>query len=167
MQYGIGDKVVHPRYGPGRIAGIQQWEPGGEANCYYVIEIPQQGLTVRVPVLKADEVGMRPAMPPSRLPQLLGTLQSTPRRLPDDHKMRQEQIGAEFRTGQVLDLAMVVRDLTWHGQHARLTKSDVDYLRLGQDLLAAEMSLVSGEGLTESSQRIGSAIAAALAGKAA
>jgi len=60
-----------------------------------------------------------------------------------------------------------VRDLTWHGQRARLTKSDTDYLRQGQDLLAAEMALVSGEELSESTQLIGSTMAAALASKAA
>ena len=44
-----------------------------------------------------------------------------------------------------MQLARVVRDLTWHRERAHLTKTDSDYLKQGRDLLAAEMALVSGD----------------------
>jgi CarD family transcriptional regulator len=164
MQFSVGDKVVHPHYGPGWIASVEQWESADGEKSYYVIEIPGRGLTVRIPVHNAREVGVRPAMSPSSLPQVLSTLRSTPRQLPDDYKERQEQIDAEVRTGQVMQLAQVVRDLTWHGERAHLTKRDSDLLKQGQDLLAAEMALVSGDDVSDSSELIGSTMVAALMG---
>jgi CarD family transcriptional regulator len=164
MPFSVGDKVVHPHYGPGRIAGVEKWERMDGARCYYVIEIPGQGLTVYVPVLRADAVGVRPAMSQSGLPQVLSTLRSRPRRLPDDYKERQEQIDAKVKTGHVLQLARVVRDLTWHGELAHLTKRDTDLLKQGQGLLAAEMALASGADVAESSRLIESTMTAALAG---
>jgi CarD family transcriptional regulator len=160
MPFLVGDKVVHPHYGPGRIAGIQQWEYLTGARCYYVISIPDQGLVVHIPVLTADEVGLRPAMSLSRFSRVLSTLRGRPRRLPDDYQERQQQIGAQVRTGQALQLARAVRDLTWHRQRAHLTKVDLDLLKQGLQLLAAEMALVSGDNIAESNKLIGFTIMA-------
>jgi CarD family transcriptional regulator len=163
MAFSVGDKVVHPRYGPGRIAGVERWDLTEGERCYYVIEIPDQHLTVRLPVVKADEVGVRPAMSPAKLSQVLSTLRSRPHRLPDDYKERQGEIDVKVRTGNVMELAQVVRDLTWHGERAHLTKRDSDLLRQGQDLLAAEMALVSGDELSDSTNLILTVMTAALA----
>jgi CarD family transcriptional regulator len=164
MQFSVGDKVVHPHYGPGWIASVERWESTDGEKSYYVIEIPGQGLTVRIPVRKANEMGMRPAMSPSTLSQVLSTLCSRPRELPDDYKERQEQIDAEVRTGQVMQLAEAVRDLSWHRERAHLTKRDSDLLKQGQALLAAEMALVSGDDISDSIELIESTITAAMAG---
>jgi CarD family transcriptional regulator len=162
MRFSVGDKVVHPHYGPGWITSVERWESIDGAKSYYVIEVPGRGLTVRIPVRNAREMGVRPAMSPSSLPRVLSTLRSKPRQLPDDYKERQEQIDAEVRTGQVMRLARVVRDLTWHGERAHLTKKDSDLLKQGQDLLAAEMALVSGDDISDSTELIGSTMIAAV-----
>ena len=163
MHYSVGDKVVHPGYGPGRVAGIVQQEMADGPRAYYVIQMVAKGLTVHVPVLKADEAGVRPAMLESSLPQVLSTLSSRPRPLLDDHKLRQEQVGAQIKTGLVLQLARIVRDLTWRGARARLTKNDTESLKQGQNRLAAEMALVSGGNISDLSKLIASTLAAAVA----
>lgn len=166
MAFSVGDKVVHPRYGPGQIVSVEQWEFLDGERSYYVIEIPDQALTVRLPVATADEVGMRSALAPSSLPEVLSTLRSEPSQLPDDYKERQEQIDEKVRTGNVMQLAQVVRDLTWHGERAHLTKRDSDLLRQGQDLLAAELALVSGDHFSESTKLILTIMTDAVAGTA-
>jgi len=164
MEYAIGDKVVHPRYGPGRIAGVERQELVDGPRSYYVIEMVTKRLTVHIPVLKADEAGVRPAMSPSTIAQVLSTLRRRPRRLADDHTERQEQISAEMKTGLALQIARVVRDLTWRGARAHLTKNDSQSLKQGQELLAAEMALVSGGNVSESNKLIASTLAEAVAG---
>jgi RNA polymerase-interacting CarD/CdnL/TRCF family regulator len=62
-----------------------------------------------------------------------------------------------------MQLARVVRDLTWHRKVAHLTKTDSDYLKQGQELLAAEMALVSGEAISDASRLIESTMTAAMA----
>lgn len=166
MTFSVGDKVVHPRYGPGHVVGIERWEHLDSEQTYYVIEIPDQALTVRLPVTTANDVGVRSALAPSNLPQVLSTLRSKPQQLPDDYKERQEQIDEKVKTGHVMQLAQVVRDLTWHGERAHLTKRDSDLLRHGQDLLAAEMALVSGQAVSDSNKLILSVMTAAVASAA-
>jgi CarD family transcriptional regulator len=163
MEFSVGDKVVHPHHGPGWIASVERRELFDGAKRYYVIEIPGPRLTLRVPVRKADEIGMRLAMSESRFPRVLGTLRSSPHLLPSDYRERQEQIGAQLKTGRVMQLARVVRDLTWHRKLAHLTKTDTDYLKLGRDLLAAEMALVSGDAVSDASKLIEATMTAAMA----
>jgi CarD family transcriptional regulator, regulator of rRNA transcription len=164
MQFSIGDKVVHPLHGPGVIAGLESRESVDGLKSYYVINIPGQGLTLHVPVQTADELGIRPVMPQSMLPQVLSTLGGEPSVLPDDFKVRQGQLDADFRSGEVLPLARIVRDLTWHGRRAHLTKRDSDLLKHGQERLAAEMALSSGDKASDSIRLIGSTMNVALAG---
>jgi CarD family transcriptional regulator len=163
MQYSVGDKVVHPYHGPGWISSVERREILNGLKRYYVIEIPGQGLTPYMPVGKADEVGMRLAMSQSRFPRVLSMLRGRPHQLPEDYRERQEQISTQLKTGRVMQLARVVRDLTWHRHRAHLTKTDSDYLKQGRDLLAAEMALVSGDTVSNASQLIEAALTAAMA----
>jgi CarD family transcriptional regulator len=163
MQFSVGDKVVHPHYGPGSIADIERKELMDGPKRYYVLDIPGQGLTVHIPVGKADEVGVRLAMPQSRLPWLLSMLRGSPRSLPLDFKERQKQILAKLKTGRVEQLARVVRDLTWHRERVHLTRKDNDYLMQGRELLATEMALVSGDDVSDASNLIKATMAAAMA----
>jgi CarD family transcriptional regulator, regulator of rRNA transcription len=163
MPFSVGDKVVHPHHGPGWIASIERRELLDGTKRYYEIEMPGQGLTVYMPVRKADEGGVRLAISRSRLPWVLSMLRGKPRRLPEDYKERQEQIWAQLKTGRVMQLAKVVRDLTWHRARAHLTKIDSDYLKQGRDLLAAEMALVSGDAVSDASKLIEATMTAAMA----
>ena len=165
MRYSVGDKVVHPHHGPGWITGITQRDLLDGTKRYYVIEVPGQGLTVYMPVSRADELGVRPAMSQSRLPRVLSVLRGKPHLLPEDYRERQEQICAQLKTGRVMQLARVVRDLTWHGKIAHLTKTDSGNLRQGLELLAAEMALVSGDDVSDTSKLIEATMTAAMASR--
>lgn len=163
MEFSVGDRVVHPHHGPGRIVGIERKDLLDGPKRYYVIQVPAHGLTVQIPVQRVGQVGVRPAIPPSKLPKVLKKLRSKPRNLPDDFKERQEQIGEQLQSGRVMQVAGVVRDLSWHRDRAHLTKRDTDLLKQGQDMLAAEMALVSGSDISETSDLIAATVAAALA----
>jgi CarD family transcriptional regulator len=162
LQFSIGDKVVHPHHGPGQVAGIESREFMDGKKRYYVIHIPDHGLIIHMPVENAEESGMRLAISESRLPRVLNLLRDKPRTLPQNYKERQEQVSAELRTGRVMPVARVVRDLTWHRERAHLTRRDQDILKHGQSMLAAELALVSGDDVLNASELIEATIASAL-----
>ena len=74
MQFSIGDKIVYPHRGPGRIVSIDRKEFLEGPKRYYVIEIPVHDLTVHVPARKVGELGLRPAMTQSQIARMLNTL---------------------------------------------------------------------------------------------
>jgi RNA polymerase-interacting CarD/CdnL/TRCF family regulator len=156
--YSVGDKVVHPRYGPGQILSIESRDFLDGPKRYYTLLVPDQDLTVYFPVRRTKELGIRPAMSRSRLPEVLDTLGSRPRDLPQDYKERQQHVHERLTTGRVMQVAKVVRDLSWHRHRAHLTRKDTDYLKLGLDLLAAEMALACGDEIPDMNELIESTI---------
>jgi len=162
MQFSVGDEVVHPHHGPGRITGVERRELLDGKKLYYKIDIPLQALTVYLTREAMKEIGVRPAMSRARLPRVLARLRSQPRRLPHDYKQRQEEVWERLRTGRVMQLAEVVRDLVWHEKRDHLTKKDADYLTRGKSRLAAEMALVSDAKASDMEKTIEDTLAAAM-----
>jgi CarD family transcriptional regulator len=162
MQFSVGDKVVHPYHGPGQVIGVEQKELSDESKRYYIIEIPLKGLKVYVPRRKADQVGVRLAVTRADLHYVWETLRAKPCFLPQDHKERQEQIWEKLKTGLLIQMAEVVRDLTWHEQREHLTKKDADYLDQGRNRLAAEIALASGTDVADTVQMVDDILAACL-----
>lgn len=162
MQFSIGDKIVHPHRGPGRIVDVEQREFLEGVKRYYVIEIPVYGMTVHVPVRRAVELGVRSAMPRAKIARVLDILRSKPHRLAKDYKERQEIVWEKIKTGSPIATAEAVRDLTWRRHRAHLTKKDSELLKRGQDFLAAEMALVLDTDVSEANESIESALDAAM-----
>lgn len=154
MHFSVGDKVVHPRRGAGRIIDVERQQFQEEPKRYYVIDMPASALTVRVPVRRVDEVGLRPAMTREKVACILDILHARPRNLPTDHKERQERVRESLQTARPVLLAEAVRDLTWRGISAHLTKTDSELLKLVQGFLAAEMALASDTDLSEANATI-------------
>jgi CarD family transcriptional regulator len=166
VQFSIGDKVVHPYHGPGRITGVERKELLDGQKLYYEIEIPVQALSVHLPGETMQAIGVRPAMSRARLPRVLAKLGGRPRRLPNDFKQRQEEVWERLRTGRVMQMAEVVRDLTWHQKLDHLTKKDTEFLTQGTQRLTAEMALVSGTEVSDMKKAIEDTLAAALSSMA-
>ena len=162
MGFAVGDKVVHPHHGPGTITSIEQKDFMEGQEHYYVIDIPDQGLTLHIPQHRMSITGVRPAVSDKQLGQVLEMLRDKPRQLPDDHKERQEQVWEKLKTNEPAQVAETVRDLLWHQQQAHLTKKDTEYLDRARKMLAAEMALVEGSELAEANRTIEAIMAEAL-----
>ena len=164
MEFAVSDKVVHPYHGPGVITRIEQKEFMGGQERYYVIDIPDQGLTLYIPESRMSITGVRPAMSDKQRRQVLDTLGGKPDQLPEDHKERQEQVWEKLKTGEFTQVAETVRDLMWHEHQAHLTKKDSDYLDRARKMLAAEIALIDDCEVAEANRIIEAIMADTLAG---
>jgi CarD family transcriptional regulator len=162
MQFAVGDKVVHPHHGPGRITGIERRELLDGKKLYYEIEIPAQELSVYLPGQTMKDMGVRPAMSRARFPRVLARLREEPHHLPQDYKERQEGVWEQLRTGRTMLLAEIVRDLAWHEDRDHLTKKDTEYLAQAKGRLAAELALVCGTEVPDMERRIDETLNAAI-----
>jgi CarD family transcriptional regulator len=139
MMYAAGNKVIHPAYGAGTIVDVTEKHIGEQQCTYYVIELLTQDGTLMVPVTRAGELGLRP--PVEQPEYVIKVLTSEPSLLSNDHRKRQELIGADIRSGNVLKISEAVRDLAYRDKTARLTEADHELYRRAQDFLAGELAL--------------------------
>ena len=158
MKFSVGDKVVHPRCGFGRVTGLERLDLVDGFERYYVIEIPDAALTVRVPVRKVTELGVRPVMSQAKLARVLATLRGKPRSLSEDYKERQARIRERLEAGGPLRIAEIVRDLTWHERREHLTKADSDLLARGRQFLSTEIALVTDTDVADAKHTIDAAL---------
>jgi CarD family transcriptional regulator len=142
--YSVGDKVVHPGYGPGIIKGIERRQVIGEAKDYYIIDILTGDATLMTPVGQADNVGLRPAISDDSVERLFRLLSDAPRELSSDFRERQEEVDERLKEGDIFVTATVLRDMAWYSQGSDLTKRDTQLMQRAEDLVAGELALVRG-----------------------
>jgi CarD family transcriptional regulator len=163
MGFSVGDKVMHPNFGAGKITGEQHRELVDGFEHYYVIDVVGTTATAYVPIRKMDELGVRLVMSSGKLNQVLGTLRSLPATLSNDYRKRQEGVQEKLSTGLPELVAEAVRDLTWRNKLKHLTERDAALLKRGQERLAAEMALATDASIFETHELIDGTLRTALA----
>ena len=58
-KFKIGEVVVYPKHGVGEISKIENMEISNIKTIFYVVKMEQSKLTIRVPLEKREEVGLR------------------------------------------------------------------------------------------------------------
>jgi CarD family transcriptional regulator len=152
--FSVGDKVVHPGYGPGVIKGIERRQVIGEEKRYYVIDILTGGTTLMTPVAQAENVGLRPALSDAQVKRLLRALKEPPNSLSFDFRERQTIIEERLKETDVFVTAEVLRDMTWYGQSRGLTKRDTQLLQRAEDLIAGELALIWDVEVSEATEQV-------------
>jgi CarD family transcriptional regulator len=162
MAYLVGDKVVHPGYGPGTITSIEHRQVVGEAKKYYVIDMLNEGGTLMTPVERAAEIGLRPALGDRAMKRLLKSLSTPPGTLSTDFRERQTDVEERLKEGDIFATAEVVRDMAWHGQVHGLTKRDTQLRQRAEQLLAGELALVREIDVKEALEEVQAILADAI-----
>jgi len=152
--FDIGDRVVHPNYGAGLIKGIKEHDLLEQYHRYYVIDLAVDDRTLMIPVGKAKEIGLRSISRQAALSQVWRTLGTAAKTLSDDYKRRQERIQEKLKTGDVIKVAEVIRDLSALKREDHLTSFDTQLLEKAQQFLACEVALVEGVQVSEAERMI-------------
>ena len=58
-EFKLGEIVVYPKHGVGEISKIENMEISNIKTSFYVVKMEQSKLTIRVPLDKKDDVGLR------------------------------------------------------------------------------------------------------------
>jgi CarD family transcriptional regulator len=154
----VGDKVVHPAHGAGVVSGIEEKELLDEFSRYYIIELAATEMKLMIPVKTAEEIGLRPVARPAEVVAIYETLGSEPRDLVNDFKKRQAILTAELKSGEILDVAKVVRDLYWRNEDSPLSPTESRQLEGAKEQLAGELSLAEDEDVEKAMARIEGAL---------
>lgn len=152
----VGDKVFHPVHGAGNIVEVKERRSLGNAKRYYSIELLSQPKTLlMVPVVSAEEIGLRLSMPQAELDQVWGVLRATPQVLPTDHEQRYEVLRDRLRGGDTLQIAAALRDMAWREERERrLTKQGKRLYDESLTLLAGEVAIVQDSDLSAAEAQI-------------
>ncbi|MDO8684638.1 MAG: CarD family transcriptional regulator [Armatimonadota bacterium] len=139
----IGDKVVHPVYGAGTIASIEERRNRDETAEYYVIPDTMEADRLLVPIKAATEVGLRKAVSSEDAEEMLKILKS------EGHVIAAERLERVAYLKRVdwtdpFVIAELWRDLSMEAKNGKLCATTEKVRKRARRLLLSELCLTTG-----------------------
>jgi CarD family transcriptional regulator len=114
--FSVGDYVVYPHHGAATIIKREKIDFAGEKQEYFVLEIATDQLTVRVPVDKAVDLGVRAVISQNKARQVFRTFKEEPQEAGKNWSRWYKLLTEKINSGDIFQVAEVVRDLTYAQQ---------------------------------------------------
>ena len=111
LLFEVGDYVVYPKHGVGRVIELQKSEIAGMQLELYVLRFEKEKMTLRVPVSKVESVGMRKLSSDKTLKEALDILKTKPKVKRTMWSRRAQEYEAKINSGDLVSIAEVTRDL--------------------------------------------------------
>jgi len=136
----VGDRVVYPHHGVAIIKKKESIEFAGEKTDYLVLQMVHGEMTVRVPAAKAEEVGMRRPISESEVEDLFGLIRKRDVREPSNWSRRFKNHQEKMKSGDVYQIAEVVRNLALRDKSKGLSTAEKSMLEKARGILVSELS---------------------------
>ena len=124
MKFTKGETVIYPQHGACVVKGTKKMEAFGEKREYLILETVINEMVLKVPVDKADEVGVRPPVSPDELEDLVSVLAKPDPRVPSNWSRRFKNHQEKLKSGDVYQVAEVVRNLAARNRDAALSAAE-------------------------------------------
>ncbi|WP_409229346.1 CarD family transcriptional regulator [Gudongella sp. SC589] len=141
----IGDKIVYPMHGAGVIEKLETKEILGEKREYFIIKMPIGDMKVMVPVSNVEEVGVREIITPDEIDDIMSILRGHKTKMPQNWNRRYRINMDRIKTGDIHEIASVVRNLTLLDNEKGLSTGERKMLSNAKQMLLSELVLVTGD----------------------
>lgn len=140
-KFTVGEAVVYPHHGVGTIVRRSFRQLAGTRRERLTIEILSGHMTLTLSADLAPQAGLRPIASPAELRRALGALGAQPQPLSSNWKTRRKEALAKLRSGEVGQLAEVIRDLAQMATVKTLADNDRQLYVKARGLLESEMQV--------------------------
>jgi len=111
LEFSVNDFVVYPTHGVGQVTGVENYEIAGEKLRLFVISFERERMTLKVPITKVKESGLRKLSSRKVIDNALKTLKGRVRIKRTMWSRRAQEYDAKINSGDAVAIAEVVRDL--------------------------------------------------------
>ena len=137
--YKVGDKVVYPHHGAGTVIKKEKREVLGEKREYLTIKILHNDMTVNVPSENAEKVGLRKVIGEDMVKVVVKALTGGGTQMPKNWNRRFKHNRDKMKTGDILELAEVVRNLSLRDREKGLSTGEKQMFVKAKKILASEL----------------------------
>ena len=135
----VGDKVVYPHHGAGTVVKKEVREVLGEKREYLTIKILHNDMTVNVPCENAEKVGLRKVIDEKMMRLVVKALTGGGTEMPKNWNRRFKHNRDKMKTGDILELAEVVRNLSLRDHEKGLSTGEKQMFVKAKKILASEL----------------------------
>jgi CarD family transcriptional regulator len=142
LEYSVGDYVVYPAHGVGRIEGLEIHSISGQEIQLYAISFEKERMTLKVPITKAKRAGLRKLSSKDRIRAALETLRGRARIKRTMWSRRAQEYEAKINSGDPVSIAEVLRDLRRAADQPEQSYSERQIYQAALERLARELAAV-------------------------
>ena len=153
-EFKIGEIVVYPKHGVGEIMKIESMEVSSIKTKFYVVKMEQAKLTIRVPLEKQEEVGLRKISTKKIIEQVFEVLKLKPKIRRIMWSRRAQEYDSKIFSGDPIRIAEVVRDLYRKNSQAEQSYSERQMFQVAIERLAREVAAVEKTDYFQSTEKI-------------
>jgi CarD family transcriptional regulator, regulator of rRNA transcription len=139
IDFEIGDNVVYPHHGAGQVIKKEEKDVLGETRDYLTIKILHNDMTVMVPCQNAGKAGLRRVIDEETVAKVLAVLADDVSEMPKNWNRRFKHNRDKIKTGDIYELAEVVRNLAVREQDKGLSTGEKQMYTRAKKILASEM----------------------------
>ena len=139
IDFSVGDNVVYPHHGAGQVIKKEEKEILGEVRQYLTIKILHNDMTVMVPCENAGKAGLRRVIDEETVKKVLAVLSDDISEMPKNWNRRFKHNRDKIKTGDIYELAEVVRNLAVREQDKGLSTGEKQMYTRAKKILASEM----------------------------
>ena len=137
--FDVGDKVVYPHHGAGTVVKKEKREVLGETREYLTIQILHNDMTVQVPSDNAEAVGLRYIIDEETVTLVVKALTGGSTEMPKNWNRRFKHNRDKMKTGDIFELAEVVRNLSLRDHEKGLSTGEKQMFVKAKKILASEL----------------------------
>lgn len=152
--FGAGDFVVYPTHGVGKINGVETQEIAGQTLSVFVIHFEKDRMTLRVPIGKAKNSGLRRLSTRKEMDAALLKLKGRSKARRTMWSRRAQEYEAKINSGDPASIAEVVRDLYRNVGQPEQSYSERQIYQAALDRLVREFAAVEKIDETTAVQRV-------------
>jgi CarD family transcriptional regulator len=130
---------VYPHHGAGKVVKKEAKDILGEKRQYLTIKILHNDMTVMVPCENAGKAGLRRIIDEEAVQKVLGVLQDDVSEMPKNWNRRFKHNRDKIKTGDIYELAEVVRNLAIREHHKGLSTGEKQMFTRAKKILASEL----------------------------
>jgi CarD family transcriptional regulator len=147
VEFDIGDSVVYPHHGAGKVIRKDKKEVLGERREYLTIKILHNEMTVMVPTENAALAGLRRVIDEATVKKVQAVLQDECSEMPKNWNRRFKHNRDKIKTGDIYELAEVVRNLAVRESEKGLSTGEKQMFTRAKKILCSELmyALAMGE----------------------
>lgn len=139
-----GEKVVYPGHGVGLIEGLQSKSVSGVQRKFYMLRILESEMTIMIPTENVTTVGLRPIISKDMVSKVYRILRT--KKVEVDQQTwnrRYREYTERIKTGSVIEIAKVLRDLFVLKADKELSFGERKMLDTARNLLVKELAIAS------------------------
>ncbi len=142
--FNLNDYVIYPSHGVGQIIDVEEQEVLGAKLELFVIIFEKDKMTLRVPTMKVESVGLRSLSSPELVAKAMVTLKGRARVKRAMWSRRAQEYEAKINSGDLISIAEVVRDLHRNDEQREQSYSERQLYEAALERLSREVSVVNG-----------------------